>query len=498
MIATRPQIDYARVAEHTLNHDHWDTAQDIIRAVMKPNASVVVAGCHSSSKTFVAADIILTTLLVGGNAISTAPTDDQVRGILWQHIHTAIAGSKIPLSEWGDVNQISIRLPTGETAIGRSTNQGVRFQGYHAPEGKPLLIVVDESPGVLPAVFGAISGIRAGGDVRLLVLGNPLVPVGPFYDLFSNPEWTKFHIDAFDTPNLRGVSLEQLQEMPDAELDDNVRPYLATRRWVLSKWREVRGDLKSAEWLGRVRGQFPDYSATTLVWRSWLEQARDRVYRPASTDELVAGIDVAGPGEAETVLCLMRGGHIEHAESWIDSDPRAQVLGTLIDWLPQGLRRVNVDMIGIGWYFYLDIKERLEPLGVRVRPVNVSEASEVLDERGNLKYANLKAGYYWRLREMFAAGHVSGLTYPRMATQLGRIQYKHERGRIQIESKEDAQKRGEESPDWAEALMLASAPDDMRDLVAEAMAQHHEPALGADPYERLNHDRGGFGTGRGW
>jgi len=40
----------------------------------------------------------------------------------------------------------------------------VRFQGFHGNDGNASF-VLDEAPGVLPEVYEAIEGIRAGGDV---------------------------------------------------------------------------------------------------------------------------------------------------------------------------------------------------------------------------------------------------------------------------------------------------------------------------------------------
>ena len=46
-------------------------------------------------------------------------------------------------------------------AIGISTNEGIRLQGFHA---KKVLFVIDEAPGVLIDIYEAMEGIRAGGD----------------------------------------------------------------------------------------------------------------------------------------------------------------------------------------------------------------------------------------------------------------------------------------------------------------------------------------------
>jgi hypothetical protein len=95
----------------------------------------------------------------------------------------------------------------------------------------------------------------------------------------------------------------------------------------------------------------------------------------------------------------------------------------------------------------------LDDQGFPVELINVGESA-----RDSEKNANSKAEYYWGLRERFEQGDISGLTDETTISQLATIKYKHtSRGQVQIESKEDARKRGVKSPDRAEALMLAFA-----------------------------------------
>lgn len=92
-------------------------------------------------------------------------------------------------------------------------------------------------------------------------------------------------------------------------------------------------------------------------------------------------------------------------------------------------------------------------LGFPAVAVNVGERP-----RDNEKFANLKAELYWGLRLRAEAGDMSGLLDDKTIGQLAGIRYKHNaRGQIQIESKEDARKRGVKSPDRAESVMLAFA-----------------------------------------
>ncbi|MBI3966715.1 MAG: hypothetical protein HY329_13860 [Chloroflexi bacterium] len=301
-----------------LGHDHWEVPRQILRALARRRARVAVKACHSSGKTFVASDAVLWWTITGGICVTTAPTWTQVRKLLWAEVHKSHLRALYPLG--GELLQTELKIAPDMYALGLSTNEGVNFQGFH---GK-VLLVLDEAPGVQPDIWEAIEGIRASGDVRVLALGNPTIASGPFYDAFTTDRsgWQTFTIDAFDTPNLRGLTLEVLLELPEPELDVAPRPYLTTRRWVREKYDEW-GEL-SPLWQARVRGEFPQQSEDALLSLVWLEAAGYRELEPDEGDEWEAGIDVAGPGEDETVLAIRRGPRLYHLQGWRSRIPVAQ------------------------------------------------------------------------------------------------------------------------------------------------------------------------------
>ena len=117
--------------------------------------------------------------------------------------------------------------------------------------------------------------------------------------------------------------------------------YLINRRWVKEKYFEWGPG--HPLWEARVLGQFPTQSEDALLSLTWLEQAR---LRTEGDGELVAGLDVAGPGEAETVLCVRRGPKIVLLKAWAKSDARGDVLAALMPFKGQ-LKKINVDVVGI-------------------------------------------------------------------------------------------------------------------------------------------------------
>ncbi len=282
---------------NVLGHDPWEIPEAVMRGIANPRARVAVKACHSVGKTHTAAEIVLWWVCTGGIAITTAPSWTQVKRVLWGEIHKAHAGARYPLG--GTLNLTEYRLAADRYAMGISTDEGVRFQGFHGR----VLIVLDEAPGIRPDIYEAIEGVRAGGDVRILALGNPTVASGPFYDAFATNRvgWQTFTVDAFDTPNLRGWTFADCQNMEadDPALDYCPRPYLTTRRWVWEKLREW-GE-RSPMWQSRVRGAFPDQAEDALIALAWLERAR---VPGEGGGEWFAGLDVAGPGEDETALVI--------------------------------------------------------------------------------------------------------------------------------------------------------------------------------------------------
>ena len=95
-----------------------------------------------------------------------------------------------------------------------------------------------------------------------------------------------------------------------------------------------------------------------------------------------------------------------------------------------------------------------------VELVNVGMPCESKPELGendpSRRFLNLKASFYQALADAFEHDQIEGLTDETTIGQLAGILTEIDsRGRIKIESKEDARKRGVPSPDRAEALMLA-------------------------------------------
>jgi|GEM_PF-382368 len=454
-------------AASSLHHDHWEKPNAILDSIAV-NRKTAVKSCHASGKTFLSADAVLWWISRWDSAIaiSTAPTWKQVQHLLWGEIRSSVRKGIYGIPSSG-LTSTQLKLSDKNYALGISTNEGVNFQGFHSDH---ILFVLDEAPGVDPAIWDAIEGAAAGGHVAILAIGNPIVPSGTFYDAFNAKRhlWNRFTISAFDTPNLQGVSYtftdpilqrevtlgsgKDIMSLSEQELNENVRPYLVTRGWV--KERIIDWGPGHPLFDSKVLGEFPAESEFSLISLRWIDMAK---YAIVPTSEKIRfGLDVAGPGEAETVLIGMRGQRMESLKAWPHADPRGEIVAILRPFFERGeLEQVNIDSAGIGWGMYLHLRDIFG--GSIIKAVNVGEGAYDSEH-----FVNLKAELYWGLRMRFKDGAIAGEFDDVLQGQLASILYEHNaRGQVKIETKDDAKKRGVPSPDRAEALMLATAKNSM-------------------------------------
>jgi len=273
--------DPARFVREALGARLWSRQQEIAQA-LQDHPRVAVRSCHAAGKTFLAAALVTWFCLTrpGAIVLTTASTQRQVRYVLWRTVHQLIHQAPNPLG--GDLTDTELRLGDQWYALGLATDDPERFQGFHAPD---ILVVIDEPGAIPPAVFGAIEGVLASGRTRLLMIGNPTQPQGPFYDAFHSARsgFRAFQISAFDTPNFTSE--------PD-------QPTLISKDWVDSR-REMWGE-SSDLYRSRVLAEFPSAGANQLfplpllegTLASWRAQLPSR--KPAPSDQ-TGGFSSATP-----------------------------------------------------------------------------------------------------------------------------------------------------------------------------------------------------------
>ena len=440
-----------------LKRSLWKKQREIAQSI-RDNDLTAVKGCHASGKTHVAAGMPLWWLAAHkrGKVLTTAPTIRQVK-LMWEEIALARRESWLP-QVFPEPGILGMKIDEGRYAMGASSSRGVNMQGFH---GSDVLIIADEAPGIETDIWDAIEGIRAGGRVRVLQLGNPVIPSGHFFESFNRGRSITncISISAFDTPNLqheterRPLTIEELMTMSEDRIAYAPVPSLVTRSWVRERHKVWGPD--HPKYKSRVLAEFPSQSPYSVFHLEWIEKAKreatEEEIKRGANSVIQVGIDVAGAGSDETALCARVDGMILCQHAWPDPDPRGPVsrlLGELSHHPRYRLGAVVVDCVGIGYNFALHLADQ----GF---PVHGFQAGGRAQQDG--LYTNAKAEAYFYAREYFRHGWISGLADEECEAQLTTIQYvENSRGKTEIESKEDMRKRGVPgSPDRAEALILA-------------------------------------------
>jgi hypothetical protein len=187
-----------------------------------------------------------------------------------------------------------------------------------------------------------------------------------------------------------------------------------------------------------------------LITENDINISTERIQEPYGRRRL--GIDVARGGRNYNVWVLRQDNYAKVLRKSHDNDLMS-VVGTTIDLikteriLPED---VYVDDVGIGG----GVTDRLREQGYNVKAVKEGEKASDPKEYANMK-AELYAGKDGLANWLKRAGRLE----PHEGwVELTRIRYKKDSsGRTKIESKDDMRKRGEESPDVADALMLTFA-----------------------------------------
>ena len=445
-------LDPVLFQQKFLKRQLWDKQQELVRAIAESH-SVSVKGCHGSGKTFAAAGMVPFELL--GNTeqivLLMAPTLRQVK-TFWTEVSECIQALNVHVPEPTTTRwEISPKC----YAQGFSSSKGVNAQGFH---GKRVLILVDEAIGITGDVWDAIEGIRAAGDVRIAKFCNPTVPSGPVFEDFtklrSTPRHTCITISAFDTPNLQGLTLESLMQLPEDQLDFAPFPWLTRRRWVREMY--YKWGLENPRFRARVLGEFPSQSQWAVFSLEWIERARreptESEIRACERSHIQVGVDVAAGGDDETTACARVNGIILGRAAWREEDPRGKVANWISGWRREKwpLGPVVVDTTGVGYY----MAKHLADCGFTV--YGFKAGGRPFD---TVQFLNAKAEAYFRLRDAYKDGYISHMPEAiddDCEAQLCAIEYcELPRGQIQVEPKEDARKRGVQSPDRAEAEIMA-------------------------------------------
>lgn len=418
----------------------WSIQERIAQAVVD-HPMVAVPSCFGSGKDWIAARIGAWWVATGGILVATSNSFDQLRDIYWRELKRAHSRGGLP-GRPTDGNQLRWEVAeSGAFAIGRKPddNDPEGLQGIH---GARVLVVIDEANGVSQALWDATRGLVVNEASRILAIGNPYEPVGPFYAACRLPTWHVIPISVYDTPNFTGEPVA-----PEAEAA------LVTPYWV--EQRRAEGLEGTPWWQAKVLGQFPDTASNSIIPLAWIEAARTRQHVPDAREW--AGLDVAVYGTDDTVLVEGSGNGPEQVSIVHGQDTMATA-GMGYGYLTRRRGVLAIDQIGVGQGVHDRIREQRPP--GTVLGVNVGQPPD----RDPDLYLNLRAQVWWEARQRFDPAGDDPISlirlpedvYARIRAEMTAPTYRPtSSGKIQVESKDEMRKRGLSSPDVADALCLA-------------------------------------------
>jgi len=223
--------------------------------------------------------------------------------------------------------------------------------------------------------------------------------------------------------------------------------------WRRIKMQDIKGDYEQK--CRKFRQEYPftdDEAFLSSITDTFIQVEHVQKARTTSVESqasLVIGLDPARKGDDRTALIRRRGRRAYGLQTFynIDTMELVGILRRLID--KEEPARVCIDCIGIG----AGVVDRLHELGYHmVEGVNVARKASEPE-----KYKNLRAELWGWMRDWFVQDMpVEIPDSDELQTDLCGLGYKYDSSdRLQIESKDDAKKRGLLSPDTADCLMLS-------------------------------------------
>lgn len=446
----------------------WDGTPDPISRLLEALADWEDVGVESGAgvgKTFLAACVVLWFLAVWPRSIvnTYATKGDQLRLGLWKEINDLWPRFRRHFPE-AEITDLRIRMQGTDkwaahgiaTQVRAGEESATRAQGAHAEH---MLMVMEEFPGIDPAVALAIRNTRSGPHNLQLGLGNPDNQQDALHQFCVLPTTVHIRVSALDHPNV----VTGMDVVPGAASPAGIARIA------------VEDAPGTPMYESRVRGISPAEAVDSLIKLAWVEAAAERYVRRAIAQRLsgrpeergqpAMGVDVANSEHGDkSSVAYGYGDTLERVAS--SACPDANVLGASIfeEASKGGIdpSHIGVDPVGVGAGTVNEmVRLGMNPrrLGGSLRPIMGAQrapdgTSMDFAADANL-FDNLRGQMAWQLREDLRRGQMA--IEPKLAkaiaVQLTMPRYVRERGLVKVEEKKHIKARLGRSPDDFDAVM---------------------------------------------
>lgn len=237
-------------------------------------------------------------------------------------------------------------------------------------------------------------------------------------------------------------------------------------------------------------------SDLSIIKPMWVEAAKGAAKKLGllPSGGKIGGFDVADEGPDSNAFVVRHGCHVYHCENWKDQDPNTAARHVFNQSLSLGVDTVHFDNIGVGAGAKGALREEVSALSIKVSPTTFhgfAANASVMNPTGEYAqgkknedmFLNLKAQAWWLLGDRFKNTYdaVNGKPYDpeklilldenlphidQLCGELSQPRREFINGKVRVESKENMKKRGVMSPNLADALVMAFAPESGFDLSA--------------------------------
>lgn len=463
---TAYQRDALGYAEDVLGVSWWDKQQEVARKLVTPPYRVLVKACHDVGKTHLAGGLVNWWFDAYPNSVTltTAPTDRQVKDLLWKEIRVqrhgrgGFAGPKIPRLE----------LAPDWFAHGYVAKEADAFQGHHAEH---MLFVFDEATGVDHQFWEATESMFAGEGHGWVCIFNPTDTSSQAYQEEMSGKWHVVEMSMLTHPNIIAESNGLRPPYPSAIRLSRVTSLVDKWCTPIEASEKRTTDFvwppKSNEWWrpgpiaeSRMLGRWPS-QATNNVWSDASWQAASKIALEPGGNPVEIGCDVGRFGDDNTEVHVRQGPVSLHHESHNGWDTK-QIAGRLKELCGTWAKKtgmdarkiaVKVDDTGVGGgvtdqkddYNFIPINSKHKAIETEKYPNRRSELWFTVAERankGNLSFARLPEEVKIELRRQAMTP-----TWKQLSD-----------GSREVEDKALTKRRIKRSPDGMDAVNLAYAP----------------------------------------
>lgn len=375
---------------------------------------------------------------LGSTTVVTANTEPQLKSRTWAELgrwHTLAINSHWfertalslkPVDWFDEALKKQLKIDTGyyyaQAQLWSEENPDA-FAGVHNPAG--MLVIFDEASGIPEPIWTVTDGFFTEPVLHryFFCFSNPRRNTGAFYECFHK------HRDYWYTRNLDSRTVEGV------DVDHANR--------TISKHGED-SDAARVE----VKGQFPRQGDSQFISREIVDLSMQRDVEPDRHAALVMGVDIARFGDDSTVIWFRQG---RDARSIPPVEMRGKDNMEVANECAHLIDKFEPDAVCIDAGNGTGVIDRLREMNYKVHEIWFGSKSE------SEEWANKRTELWHKMREWLSEGCLPD--HSKLVSDLVGPQYKFQghSDRIRLETKEEMKKRGEHSPDYADALACTFA-----------------------------------------